>query len=125
VTRSKATSSMITVEKSRQDLKTLINQIQPPIDELVVIVTKIDDQYIVGGIRLCNDIIAICDKLSKALTVLTFLSLIPAFGQFLSQIVNVISRIDIQGKVKTIAQQIKGTFENVCNSLEGHAEIRG
>lgn len=111
---SKASQALVTVQTSVRSVETLVGQVHPPIQELLVQVTSLDVKCITPGINLCNDIIRLCDSLKGVLDFCRMMSSIPILGTIVGRVAAVIDKMNIDGSVKKIVNEVRQTLEKVC-----------
>jgi hypothetical protein len=63
--QSKASVALVKVDTPIKEVDTLIGQVRPPIQQLLVQVTSLDTKYLTPGIKLCNDIVSVCNGILR------------------------------------------------------------
>lgn len=120
--QSEASTALVSVNNSLNNVVTLLGSVNPPIQDLVVQVAKIDTNFLTPGINLCNDINYVCNGLRTILDFCSTLSLIPVFGTILGRIVSIIKKIDIDGKLRDILRPVQNALEKVPDQVTGSNE---
>jgi hypothetical protein len=110
--RSKASEAISKADSSLVNLNNMILTVKTPLSALVVDLSALTDRFIRPGLELCEDILKLCNSLSKAMDLCKFLSIFPGMG-LISQISKVIEKMNIEGKVKKVVGQVKEMFLKV------------
>ena len=111
--KSKASLAVIKADQSLVSMSTMIVDVKTPLSALVVDLIALTDRFIRPGLGLCDDILRLCNSLTKALDLCKVLTVFPGMGQVLNPIVNVIKQMGIDKTVKTTVGKIKKMFEDV------------
>ena len=111
--QSKASVALVKVDASIKEVNTLIGQVRPSIQGLLVQVTSLDTKYLTPGINLCNDIVSLCNSLKGILDFCGKMSGIPIIGTIVGRVASVIEKMNIEGNVKRIVGEVQQALEKV------------
>lgn len=111
--QSKASVALVKVDISIKEVDTLIGQVRPSIQQLLVQVTSLDTKYLTPGIKLCNDIVGVCNSLKNILDFCGKMSGIPIIGNIVGRVASVIDKMNIEGNVKRIVGEVQQALEKV------------
>lgn len=114
---SKATAALDTVTSTLGDTSILLNRVQPPVVQVVVVIQQIDG-YLKDGeqcldvvnnvLKVLHNVLQICGKLAN---------LIPEVGPILAKAANMIENLHIEQSVKKIADEIAKLIHDVRCAL--------
>jgi hypothetical protein len=111
--KSPASLAIVNVDRSLVKINDMILDVKTPLSALVVDLSALTDRFIRPGLELCDDILRLCNSLTKALDLCKFLSIFPGMGAVIGRIRGAIENMRIEDTVKKVVGQIREMFLTV------------